>query len=131
LNDYDHERRRARTSRRWSHKFHSGTSSTVPAPPFSNARPTMSGPLAPPPLQQLRRSPLLMAVRSSQGRPEVIESGRPSTSHGVQPLRRQPAQLMPVTFVSGDPITVTNTESGGDDDDGRTEEDQDSKMGKA
>src|SRR6266850_1569523 len=69
--------------------------------------------------------------RSSLGQPELIESGRPSTSHGVQPLRRQPAQLMPGTFVSGDPVTVSNTESSGGDGDGGTEEDQDSEMGEA
>jgi hypothetical protein len=110
LNDYDHDH-----------------SSTFPL--VGSARPAMLAPLAPPPLQRLRRSPLFMAVPSSLGQPEVIESGGPSTSHGLPPLRRQPAQLLPFTFVSGDPATMTNTDSGGDDDDGRT--DQDSEMGEA
>jgi hypothetical protein len=88
LSGHDRERRRAQTSR------HHGLSL---GPPLENSRPAMLGPLAPPPLQR---------------------------------LRRQPARLMPVTFVSGDPITMISAESGDDDDD-RAEGNQDSEMGDA
>jgi hypothetical protein len=128
LNDHDHdhddEQRPAGTSQPWPHN-HAGLSSNVPVPLFGDARRPM---LAPPPLQRLRGSPLLMAGPSSLGRPEVIESGRPGTSHGLPPLRRQPAQLLPFSFAGGDSST---RESGDDDDDSRSEEDQDSEMGEA
>jgi hypothetical protein len=118
VNDHDHddERRPARTSQRWSHN-HADTSSNVP--PLGNTRRPI---LAPPPLQRLRRSPLRMAGPSSLGQPEGIEPGR-RPSHGVQPLRRQPVELMPIAFFGRETGTTTSNDDGG------TEEDQDSEMG--
>ena len=76
-------------------------SETAKVPPFGNEAPETLTPLRPPPLRRLRGSPLLMAGPSCPRRP----------THGVQPLRRQPAQLMAVPSVSPHPDTTASRES--------------------
>lgn len=109
--EYDDRRQRTRSLLHWSH------SETAKAPPFGNEVPETPTPLGPPPLRRLRGSPLLLAGPSCPRRP----------SHGVQPLRRQPAQLMAVPLVSPHPGTTTSRWS--DIDGSRTKQDQEIEMG--
>ena len=93
--DDDRQRRPDRALLRWSH------SETAEVSSFGNGVPETLTPLGPPPLRRLRGSPLLMAGSSYPKRP----------SHGVQPLRRQPAQLMTIPLVSPHPGTTASRES--------------------
>ena len=109
--DDDRQRRPDRALLRWSH------SETAEVPSFGNGGPETLTPLGPPPLRRLRGSPLLMAGSSCPKRP----------SHGVQPLRRQPAQLMTVPLVSPHPGTTASRES--DINASKTKGDQEIEMG--
>jgi hypothetical protein len=106
----DDRRQRTRSLLHWSH------SETAKAPPFGNEVPETPTSLGPQPLRRLRGSPLLMAGPSCPRRP----------SHGVQPLRRQPAQLMAVPLVSPHPGTTAS--SGSDINDSKTRQDQEIEM---
>ncbi len=114
----DRERRcPARSPPHWSHS----DTTNLRALPFEKALPLpqTETPPAPPPPRRLRGSPLLMTGPSGLRRP----------SHGVQPLRRQQAQLMVMHSFGGHPGTAASSEP--DVDAGRTEEDNDSEMGEA
>jgi len=86
--DDDQCRRPTRSLLHWSHSAN--------VLQFGNEVPETVTPLRPPPLRRLRGSPLPMAGPSCPRRP----------NHGVQPLRRQPAQLMAVPSVSPHPGTA-------------------------
>lgn len=111
-NDDEDQRRRPTPSLlHWSH------SETAKVPQFGNEIPETLTPLGPPPLRTLRGSPLAMTGPSCPTRP----------SHGVQPLRRQPAQLLAVPLVSPHPGTTASGES--DINTRKTKKDQDTEMG--
>jgi hypothetical protein len=104
------------------HDIHYPPSSSHSArvlPPFGDARPevVMTAAPAPPSLRRLRGSPLYISAASS------LRQQR----QGVQPLRRQPAQLMAIPLASCHPNTPAYKDSNVDV--GRTEDDKDSEMG--
>ena len=114
-NDEDDRRRRpTRSLLHWSH------SKTAKVPQFGNEVHETLTPLRPPPLRRLRGSPLSMAGSSYPRRP---------STRGVQPLRRQPAQLMAVPFISPHPSTTASRES--DINISKTNQDQETDMGEA
>jgi len=107
--DDDRQQRPTRSLLCWPH------SETAKVSPFGNEAPETLTPLRPPPLRRLQGSPLLMAGPSCPRRP----------THGVQRLRRQPAQLMVVPSVSPHPGTTASRSSDID----KAKQDQEVEMG--